>query len=69
MADLAQRLAQRDFLSSEMLRVAPLPLTAENFPHGFDMQIRSEGRATRFIRITPEQFQQIENVLWEGIHR
>ena len=47
----------------QLFQVAPLPLTRENYPYGFDIQIRSEGRKTNFLRITPEQFKKIEDVL------
>ena len=51
------------YIEQQMFQVAPLPLTDKHFPHGFDIQFRSEGRATNWIRITPAMFQRIENVL------
>ena len=51
------------YIEQQMFQVAPLPLTDKHFPHGFDIQIRSEGRKTNWIRITPAMFQRIENVL------
>lgn len=56
-------IVQRNYIEQQMFQVAPLPLTNEHFPHGFDIQIRSEGRKTNFIKITPEQFRKIEDVL------
>ena len=47
----------------QLFKVAPLPLEEKNFPYGFDIQIRSEGRKTNWIRITPAQMKKIENVL------
>ena len=51
------------YIEQQMFQVAPLPLTIEHFPHGFDIQIRSDSRKTNWIRITPDQFKQIEDVL------
>lgn len=56
--------AKDDYIAQQLFQVAPLPLTEQYFPHGFDIQIRSEGRKTNFLKITPEQFRQIEAVLW-----
>ena len=56
-------IAARNYIEQQMFRVAPLPLTEENFPHGFDIQIKSAGRATNWLRITPAQFKQIEDIL------
>lgn len=56
-------ITQRNYIEQQMFQVAPLPLTDEHFPYGFDIQIRSEGRKTNFIKITPEQFRKIEDVL------
>jgi len=53
----------KNYIEQQMFQVAPLPLTAENFPTGFDIQIRSAGRKTNFLKITPEQFCKIEDVL------
>ena len=53
------------YIEQQMFQVAPLPLTDEHFPHGFDIQIRSEGRKTNWIRITPAMFQRIEIILAE----
>lgn len=52
-----------EYIDQQLFQVAPLPLTEENFPYGFDIQIRSEGRKTNYLRITAEQFKKIENVL------
>lgn len=56
-------IVQRNYIEQQMFQVAPLPLTDEHFPYGFDIQIRSEGRKTNFLKITPEQFRKIEDVL------
>ena len=51
------------YIEQQMFQVAPLPLTEENFPYGFDIQIRGQHNKTNWIRITPAMFQRIENVL------
>ena len=56
-------LAESNYIEQQLFQVAPLPLTAEHFPYGFDIQIRSDGRKTNFLKITPEQFKKIEDVL------
>lgn len=48
---------------AQLFKVAPLPLEEKNYPYGFDLQIRSEGRKTNFIRITAAQMKKIEDVL------
>ena len=48
---------------AQLFQVAPLPLENDNYPYGFDIQIRSEGRKTNYIRITAEQMKKIEDVL------
>lgn len=48
---------------AQLFKVAPLPLEEKNYPYGFDIQIRSEGRATTWMRLTPEQFKRIEDAL------
>ena len=53
------------YVDQQLFQVAPLPLTEEHFPYGFDMQIRSPGRKTNWLRITPAQMQKIEEVLRE----
>ena len=55
--------AKDDNIAHQLFQVAPLPLTEQYFPHGFDIQIRSERRKTNFLKITPEQFRQIKAVL------
>lgn len=54
---------QRNYIEQQMFQVAPLPLDDEHFPYGFDLQIRSEGRKTNWLRVTPEQMKKIEDVL------
>ena len=56
-------IAETNYIEQQLFQVAPLPLTEENFPYGFDIQIRSEGRKTNFLKITPAQFKQIESIL------
>lgn len=53
------------YVDQQLFQVAPRPLTEEHFPYGFDMQIRSSGRKTNWLRITPAQMQKIEEVLRE----
>ncbi len=61
-------LATRNYLEKQLFQVAPLPLTEENFPYGFDIKISTTtsygtDRATNCLRITPEQMKKIEDVL------
>jgi len=56
-------LAEINYIEQQLFQVAPLTLTEEHFPYGFDIQIKSEGRKTNFLRITPEQMKKIEDVL------
>ena len=60
-------LATRNYLEKQLFQVAPLPITEENFPYGFDIKISTTSngcdRATNYIRITPEQMKKIEDVL------
>ena len=56
-------IVRRNYIEQQMFQVAPLPLTDENFPSGFDIQIRSPGRKTNHLHITPEQFRKIEEIL------
>ena len=58
-----EALAQINYLEEELFTVAPLSLNKENFPHGFNVQIREGGRNTKWLRITPEQLKMIEDVL------
>jgi len=46
-----------------MFQVAPLPIDETNFPYGFDIQVRSPGRKTNWLRITPAQFKKIEDII------
>ena len=58
-------LAKQNYMEQQLFQVAPLPLTEENFPYGFDIKICSTSmgsdRATNYLRITPEQMKKIEN--------
>jgi hypothetical protein len=60
-------LATRNYLEQQLFQVAPLPITEDNFPYGFDIKICSTSmgsdRATNYIRITPEQMKKIEDIL------
>lgn len=56
-------IAETNYIEQQMFQVAPLPLTEENFPYGFDIQIRSPGRKTNFLKITPQQMKKIEDIL------
>ena len=56
-------LVERNYIEQQLFQVAPVPLTEEHFPYGFDIQIRSDGRKTNFLKITPEQMKKIEDVL------
>ena len=52
------------YIEKQLLQVAPLPLAEDNYPYGFDIQIKSNGaRRTNHLRITVEQMKQIEYVL------
>ena len=56
--------AEQNYIEQQLFQVAPLPLTAENFPFGFDLKIVSNvGKPTNFLKITPEQMKKIEQVL------
>ncbi len=60
-------IAESNYIEQQMFKVAPLPLTEENFPYGFDLQISSYAidseRKTNWMRITPAQFKKIEDIL------
>ena len=60
-------LATRNYLEKQLFQVAPLPITEENFPYGFDIKISTTSngsdKATNYIRITLEQMKKIEDVL------
>lgn len=52
-----------DYIDAQLFQVAPLPLENDNYPYGFDIQIRSPGRKTNHLKITAEQMKKIEDVL------
>lgn len=56
-------IAQSNYIEQQMFQVAPLPLDEKHFPHGFDIQVRSPGRKTNWLRVTPAQMKKIEDVL------
>lgn len=61
-------IAARNYVEQQMFVVAPLPVDEQHFPYGFSIQIRSHGaRKTNWLRITPEQFLKIEQVLRETV--
>ena len=57
------------FITDELDNIAPLPLTDENYPYGFSMQLirdwRTSGQRTHWIKITPAQLSKIERILLE----
>ena len=55
--------APSNYIEAQLFFVAPMPLEDKNYPYGFDLQIRQQGRTTNFLRITAEQMKKIENVL------
>lgn len=57
--------AAQDYIEKQLFQLAPLPLTQENFPFGFDVQISSGGvgKPTKYLKITPQQMAAIEQVL------
>ncbi len=57
------QIAVRNYVEQQMFIVAPLPVDQHHFPYGFSIQVRSPGRSTNWLRITPEQFRKIEDVL------
>jgi hypothetical protein len=54
---------QQRYIEQQLFQVAPLPLTEENFPYGFDIQICAKGKATNYLKVTAEQMVKIEAVL------
>jgi hypothetical protein len=56
-------LAEQNYLEQQLFQLAPVPLTEENFPYGFDLQILTLGRKTNFLRINAEQMKKIEMIL------
>jgi hypothetical protein len=56
-------LAEQNYIEQQLFQLAPLPLTEENFPYGFDLQIQTLGRKTNFLRINAEQMKKIEMIL------
>ena len=56
-------IAKSNYIEQQLFQVAPLPIDDKHFPFGFDIQIRSPGRKTKWLRITPAQMKKIENVL------
>jgi hypothetical protein len=60
-------LASTKYIEAQMYRPAPMPLTEESYPFGFDIKISSSKGETNWLRITPEQFKKIEHVLLGAI--
>ena len=49
------------YVTKELVRVCPLPVSTQEF---FRIQIRSnDGKATKWLNVTPVQFKKIERVL------
>ena len=56
-------LAKQNYIEQQLFQVASLPLTEENYPYGFDMQICQGGKKTNYLKVTAEQMIKIEAVL------
>ena len=56
-------LVEQNYIEQQLFQLAPVPLTEENFPYGFDLQILTLGRKTNFLRINAEQMKKIETIL------
>jgi hypothetical protein len=56
-------LAEQNYIEQQLFQVAPIPLTDENFPYGFDIQILTLGKKTNFLRINADQMKKIELIL------
>ena len=56
-------LVEQNYIEQQLFQLAPVPLTEENFPYGFDLQIQTLGRKTNFLRINAEQMKKIEMIL------
>ena len=56
-------LAEQNYIEQQLFQLAPVPLTEENFPYGFDIKIQTLGRKTNFLRINAEQMKKIETIL------
>ena len=56
---------QQRYIEQQLFQVAPLPLTEENYPYGFDIQIYAsgKGKTTNYLKVTAEQMKKIEAVL------
>lgn len=53
------------FINAELIQVCPFPVQSREF---FRLQIKSDdGRSTKWLNITPDQFKKIEQVLTEII--
>ena len=46
---------EHNYIEQQLFQVAPLPLAEENYPYGFDMQIRQMGKKTNYLKVTAEQ--------------
>lgn len=62
-----EAIAKIRYLEQQLAEVAPLPLTQENFPQGFNIQIRTSAklrtRSTNWLNISAEHMHRIEEVL------
>ena len=60
---------EQKYIEQQLYQVAPLPITEENYPDGFDIKIcttvNGNGtKATNYLRITPEQMQDLVILLF-----
>lgn len=55
------------YRTNELYNACPLPLWGEdaekNYPYGINIQIKTEHGSTKWMRITPAEFKEIETVL------
>jgi hypothetical protein len=63
MITTVDKLYEQNYIEQQLFQLAPLPITEENFPYGFDIQIQTLGRKTNFLRINAAQLKRIEEVL------
>lgn len=60
-------IAKSNYIEQQLFQVAPLPLTDETYPYGFDIQIFGVGgRKTNRININTDQLKKIEEILFRS---
>lgn len=60
-------IAKSNYIEQQLFQVAPIPLTEDNYPYGFDIQILGVGgRKTNYLNINAEQLKMIEEVLFRS---